>query len=57
MLKHFDLPHVAGAIADRELTLINPVDAMKKTVSAEETVPLTRGSGRVRCSPENQKNS
>jgi cephalosporin-C deacetylase-like acetyl esterase len=36
VLKHFDLPHVAGAIADRELTLISPVDAMKKRVPAEE---------------------
>jgi cephalosporin-C deacetylase-like acetyl esterase len=37
VLKHFDLPHVAGAIADRELTLINPVDAMKKRVPPDAT--------------------
>jgi cephalosporin-C deacetylase-like acetyl esterase len=32
VLKHFDLPHVAAAIAPRPLTLIAPVDAMKRTV-------------------------
>jgi cephalosporin-C deacetylase-like acetyl esterase len=32
VLKRFDLPHVAAAIAPRPLTLIAPVDAMKKSV-------------------------
>jgi pimeloyl-ACP methyl ester carboxylesterase len=36
ILKYFDLPHVAGAIADRELMLINPVDAMKKRAPSDE---------------------
>jgi len=35
VLKHFDLPHVAAAIAPRPLTLVAPVDAMKRTVEAE----------------------
>jgi cephalosporin-C deacetylase-like acetyl esterase len=30
VLKHFDLPHVAAAIAERPVTLLAPVDAMKK---------------------------
>jgi hypothetical protein len=34
VLKHFDLPHVAAAIAPRPLTLVAPVDAMKRTVDA-----------------------
>ena len=34
-LKHFDVPQVASAIADRELTLVSPVDSMKKAVPAE----------------------
>jgi hypothetical protein len=33
VLKHFDLPQVAAAIADRNVTLISPVDPMKKTVA------------------------
>jgi cephalosporin-C deacetylase-like acetyl esterase len=32
VLKHFDLPHVAAAIAPRSLTLVTPVDAMKRAV-------------------------
>lgn len=30
VLKHFDLPHVAAAIADRRLALLSPVGPMKK---------------------------
>lgn len=30
VLLHFDLPHVAAAIADRGLTIASPVDAMKR---------------------------
>ncbi|MSV29581.1 MAG: hypothetical protein EXQ52_12685, partial [Bryobacterales bacterium] len=32
VLKHFDLPQVAGTIAGRHLILLSPVDAMKKPV-------------------------
>ena len=32
VLKHFDLPHVAAAVADRNLTILDPVDAMRKPV-------------------------
>lgn len=32
ILMHFDLPQVAAAVAPRKLTLIEPVDAMKKAV-------------------------
>jgi cephalosporin-C deacetylase-like acetyl esterase len=32
VLKHFDLPHVAAAVANRRLSLIAPVDAMKAPV-------------------------
>jgi hypothetical protein len=32
VLKHFDLPHVAAAVANRRLSLIAPVDAMKVPV-------------------------
>jgi pimeloyl-ACP methyl ester carboxylesterase len=35
VLKHFDLPHVAAAVADRRLVLLRPVDAMK--VAVEES--------------------
>ncbi|MEO6828759.1 MAG: alpha/beta fold hydrolase [Acidobacteriaceae bacterium] len=34
VLLHFDLPQVAAAVADRPLTLIEPMDAMKKGVTA-----------------------
>jgi cephalosporin-C deacetylase-like acetyl esterase len=34
VLLRFDLPHVAAAIAPRPLTLVRPVDAMKRTVDA-----------------------
>lgn len=34
VLLHFDLPQVAAAMAGRRLTLIQPRDAMKKTVEA-----------------------
>ena len=32
VLKHFDLPQVAAAVADRKLTLVAPVDPMKRAV-------------------------
>jgi hypothetical protein len=32
ILKHHDLPHVAALLADRRLTLVSPVDAMKRVV-------------------------
>ncbi len=32
VLNHFDLPQVAAAVADRPLTLLAPVDAMKNSV-------------------------
>jgi cephalosporin-C deacetylase-like acetyl esterase len=35
VLKHFDLPQVAAALAGRRLTLRNPVDAMKRPVRVE----------------------
>jgi hypothetical protein len=35
VLKRFDLPQVAGAIAPRPLTLFSPVDPMKRVVSSE----------------------
>jgi cephalosporin-C deacetylase-like acetyl esterase len=34
VLKNFDLPHVVAAIADRGVTLLAPVDAMKRTADA-----------------------
>jgi cephalosporin-C deacetylase-like acetyl esterase len=34
VLKHFDLPQVAAAVAGRSLTMVAPVDAMKKPVGA-----------------------
>jgi cephalosporin-C deacetylase-like acetyl esterase len=34
VLKHFDLPHVAAAIAPRPLALVDPVDAMKRSLDA-----------------------
>ena len=35
VLKHFDLPQVAAAVADRRLTILDPVDAMKSAVDLE----------------------
>ena len=32
VLRHFDLPHVAAAVASRPLTLLAPVDEMKQSV-------------------------
>jgi cephalosporin-C deacetylase-like acetyl esterase len=37
ILRHFDLPRIAAALAGRNLTLVNPVDHMKRTVSLEAT--------------------
>jgi cephalosporin-C deacetylase-like acetyl esterase len=36
VLKHFDLPQVAAAVADRKLTLVSPVDPMKRAVPIPE---------------------
>lgn len=47
ILLHLDLPQVAAAVAPRLLTLIEPADAMKKTVDsaqAEETYRWTRAA-------------
>ncbi len=35
VLKHYDLPQVAAAIAPRSLTLVSPVDPMKRMASGE----------------------
>jgi hypothetical protein len=35
VLKHFDLPQVAGAVAGRRLAILDPVDAMKSSVDLE----------------------
>lgn len=46
VLEHFDLPHVAAAISDRQVSLLSPVDAMKRPVdlsSVRETYRLTQG--------------
>jgi cephalosporin-C deacetylase-like acetyl esterase len=45
VLLRFDLPEVAAAVADRKLTLLSPVDAMKRTArfsDVHETYQLTR---------------
>jgi cephalosporin-C deacetylase-like acetyl esterase len=45
LLRHFDLPQVAAAVAGRRLTLLSPVDAMKRPVpldSAELAYRWTR---------------
>jgi hypothetical protein len=34
VLLYFDLPQVAGAIADRKVTLLSPIDPMKNPVPA-----------------------
>ena len=46
VLKHFDLPHVAAAIAPRPLTLVNPVDAMKRPLDAAEIYAFTAAAYR-----------
>ncbi len=38
VLKHYDLPQVAAAIAPRPLTLLSPNDPMKRHVNSEATV-------------------
>jgi hypothetical protein len=35
VLKYFDLPQMAALVADRRLTLVSPVDAMKRRVDIE----------------------
>jgi len=35
VLKHFDLPHVAAAVANRSLTLLSPIDEMKEDVEIQ----------------------
>ena len=44
VLKSFDLPHVAAAIADRRLVLLSPVDPMKEAdvPAAEQAYEFTR---------------
>jgi hypothetical protein len=39
VLKHYDLPHVAGSIAPRELILLSPVDPMKRVVNRSAGKP------------------
>ena len=44
ILKHIDLPQVAACVADRPLSLLSPVDAMKRPVTmaeAQETYQWT----------------
>jgi hypothetical protein len=36
ILQHFDLPQVAACVADRPLSLLSPVDAMKRPVTMAE---------------------
>ncbi|MFB3830093.1 MAG: alpha/beta hydrolase family protein [Bryobacteraceae bacterium] len=36
VLKHFDLPQIAGAVANRRLTLISPLGPMKQTIGVAE---------------------
>jgi pimeloyl-ACP methyl ester carboxylesterase len=36
VLQHFDLPQVAACVADRPLSLLSPVDAMKRPVTMAE---------------------
>jgi len=38
LLKHFDLPHVAAAVANRPLAVLSPVDEMKQEVE----IPVAR---------------
>jgi len=38
VLKHFDLPHVAAALANRPLAVLSPVDEMKQDVE----IPVAR---------------
>ena len=52
VLNHFDLPHVAAAVADRPLALVSPVDAMKSPVDTgvarkayEWTIAAYRSAG------------
>jgi hypothetical protein len=40
VLLHFDLPAVAAAIAPRPVTLVAPVDAMKRLVDAGQVAKL-----------------
>jgi len=50
VLLRFDLPHVAAAVAGRKLTLVSPVDAMKRPVDlrlAESVYHLTRHAYRA----------
>jgi hypothetical protein len=35
VLKHFDLPQVAAAVAGRRLAILDPLDAMKSAVDIE----------------------
>jgi cephalosporin-C deacetylase-like acetyl esterase len=44
ILKHFDLPQIAAAIAPRPLTLIEPKDAMKQTVDSAQAKDTYRST-------------
>jgi len=47
LLKRFDLPQVAGAIAPRPLTILNPLDHLKKPLeatAAEQTYSWTEAA-------------
>jgi pimeloyl-ACP methyl ester carboxylesterase len=47
LLKHFDLPHVAAAVANRPLTVVSPVDEMKQNVEipdAKQAFEWTRAA-------------
>ncbi len=46
VLKRFDLPHVAAAIAPRPLTIVSPVDAMKRPLDAAELYTFTAAAYR-----------
>jgi dienelactone hydrolase len=55
VLEHFDLPHVAAAVADRPLALLAPVDAMKNPVAlplARQTYQWTQAAYGVAGAPD-----
>lgn len=47
LLRTLDLPHVAGAIAGRRLTLLSPVDAMKRSVALDAATAAYQWTHRV----------
>ncbi|MGH9327211.1 MAG: alpha/beta hydrolase family protein [Terriglobia bacterium] len=46
-MAHFDLPQVAAAIADRPLTILSPIDAMKKPVEMSRACRAYRWTEQV----------